>query len=222
MVCGRHIYNPIIDKYNPGKSSSTIDTVLTSQPDPQIVTPEGHVCLDNQILKVYSLFGELPGPLYTKVLRSTESQQRVLFHLLHAGKIRPQKLSDGTLISEGVAMISEEVINVVLWGNREAYLIKQIQIRYDPEKDSDKLYHALVKHFNSRPTYKRLNPNQVGPFCAYEMQIMAFESLKWLKYLPHLGDQKRKEEYLETFCKGAVVPGCFDSEEVRIPLKKAA
>jgi hypothetical protein len=149
--------------------------------EPRICTPSGHLTPDYLVLKLYTL---LPKGAEVDIKGA-----RNLITSQVPDVIKPQTTIDGIVIRDGFAMIAEDTINVVVWGKDVPYLAKN-------------WVYEVPDHDMSQATL--MDANETGPFCAYELQLSAYESAFWLKRINTAGQIDSRRNYQLSYHEGTI------------------
>jgi hypothetical protein len=90
----------------------------------------------------------------------------------------------------GFSILSEDILNVCVWGQEIPYVLRNKLYQYQEGTALKKL--------------ERLSTDEVGPFCGWELGIVAHETFAWMKYLGSGRSKKDKRTYLDNFAPEAL------------------
>lgn len=91
------------------------------------------------------------------------------------------------LVGLGFAILSKDMLNVCRWDKKIPILLKN-QLYYFEERD---IYKSKI-----------LDIGKAGPFCIWELGIVAHEKEVWKKYLESMKSEEDKVKYLESIIEG--------------------
>jgi hypothetical protein len=143
----------------------------------RFATPCGLLMTPKLILKKYDMhFAEYPDEI------RVEGMERFLSKEIEKGKVSPR-------IGLGFAIFSKDMINVVRWDDK--YPIVAVNNLYE-FLDMDKEYLKPAK----------LDVDNSGAYCVWELGIMEHEKKAWMKYLNSKFTEKDKMNYILNFAQG--------------------
>jgi hypothetical protein len=126
---------------------------------------------DDLVLKLYDMY--IKEPSNKKIFYDIYN---ILNYDIDKGIINP---GNGL----GFAILSESNLNVARWDKK--YPIVLVNTLYEIKRSDKKI-----------SKFKKLNINEFGAFCMWELGIVAHEKEAWKKYLASQRNQLDKEEYL--------------------------
>jgi hypothetical protein len=145
---------------------------------PRVSVPGGLVGHEDITIKFYSMWKkELERYSPGKVFSAKEATHLMTLH-------------EDPLSGMGFAILSTDMLNIAIWDRKTPFLLKNRLYCFDPEKSE------VIE------TIKRLNTDEEGPFCAFELGIVNHERKQWLKYLQSRRTTEDKNRYLTSFLKG--------------------
>lgn len=144
----------------------------------RIARTEGVLATKSLVLKLYTMSkeGEPIGKTMAHEARGFLEEE------IGRGRIRPH-------IGMGFAILSEDMLNVSEWDEQIPHVLKS-QL-YGFEKGSMR-------------RAKPLDIRENGPFCAFELGIVAYERVAWRQYLASGHTNKDKKNYLTRVASGVV------------------
>ncbi|MBU3906935.1 MAG: hypothetical protein KKA64_01660 [Nanoarchaeota archaeon] len=149
------------------------------QHEPRIIAPMGLVVNPQLVLKTYSMMKH-----GTENVESFIEVKNFLDEEIQKGNITP-------LIGLGFAILSEDMLNVARWDVEYPIVIKNQIYGYKYEQEGD-----LSK------TAERLDINNVGAFCVWELGIVNHEKEAWKRFLSSSRMEENKKKYLEDVING--------------------
>ncbi|MFC1754220.1 hypothetical protein ACFL96_12665 [Thermoproteota archaeon] len=151
--------------------------------EPRIVTPCSPVATPELVLKMYTME---KSANYGEGIRFTNERvgdaKSFLEKEILAGNIDP-------LLGLGFAILSDDMLNVVKWDEEHPIVLRHDIFGYEND-DISKM--------------ARLDMNDCGSFCIWEMGIANHEKNAWGEYLASLRTKFNKQHYLGSLLRGNV------------------
>jgi len=137
--------------------------------------PEGLIGDSSLVLKLYNMYSQ-----HGK--NPVEESKEFLKEKIKRGEIE-------ALSGLGFAILSKDMLNINRWDWRYPIVVKNEIWEYDPK-------------IGLLGTIERVNINETGPYCVWELGIVNHEKNAWLKYLDSKMMEEDKIRYINDFIEG--------------------
>jgi len=99
----------------------------------------------------------------------------------------------------GFAILAKDTLNIAAWDKKNPIIIKNKLYTYDESKVTSFYGENSGRFFNN---LKSLDISEEGPFCVWELGIVAHERNAWMEYLQSNKTDADKEKYLTDVIEG--------------------
>jgi len=147
------------------------------QHQPRVVEPKGLVVTPNLVLKLYSMFKDLPPEK-----RTVAEAKKILKKDITREVLDP-------LSGMGFAILSEDMLNVSRWDDEYPIVLKNDIYCFDK---------GNIK------SAELVDVRDAGSYCVWELGIVNHERDAWMRFLNSGRGKSEKQRYLDDFIRGAL------------------
>jgi len=148
--------------------------------DNRIVLSLGHLVTSTIALKEYLIYRENEGAKKQLLTR----RENFLMHEIEKNQINPK-------LGMGFVIFSDKMLNVARWDNK------------DPSVLVNSLY-EFPKGNQTISKTKKIDINEFGAYCVWELGIVNHERRTWMNYLVSNREHPDKIKYLNDFLVGGL------------------